>query len=292
MSMSRNYLIFFVSIILLLTATAPVSASPSGTLNGGFSTYSFSNLTSKSTLSNKITLYTVPKGSDFSLSGADQGSAILQFMKVSSSNFNPNSVKNGVPVDGFPDSYGFSGIGDSDLIWDGEGDDPSEILNHRFSTTGYYYLVETKNTSRSVTMIVRVVDNKAVDSPIRVNIDGKPVSLSQPPIVKNGNVLVPLRPIFDVITERLEGNMNSELKHDKLTNKVRLEYGDLYFILKTGDKKIETNTTSTGRITLEVAPEIIKGTTYVPLRAFSNFYNLDASWDNKTRTVDLKNKTE
>ncbi|WP_246313502.1 copper amine oxidase N-terminal domain-containing protein [Paenibacillus foliorum] len=283
---TRSYLSLFFALILLLSTTVTVSASSSGTLYGGFSAYSFSDLTSQSTMSNTITLYTVPKGSDFYLYGADHGSAVLQFYKVISSNFNPNAVKNGVPVDG--KGYNFTGVGDSDHIWNGEGDDPSEKLNYRFSTTGYYYLVTSKNTSRSVTMIVHVVDSKSVESSIRVTIDGKPVSFSQPPIMEQGNVLVPLRPIFDVVTTALEGNMNSELKFDELTRKVRLEYGDLYFILKPGDEKIETNTTTAGQITLEVAPKIIDGTTYVPIRALSNFYNFDVSWDNETRTVDLK----
>lgn len=186
------------------------------------------------------------------------------------------------------DRYKFTGIGKSLSIWSGEGDS-SEKFTYRFDTTGYYYLGSEKNVNQSVAMIVQVVTGKSVESPIRVNIYGKAIVFSQPPIMKKGTVLVPLRPIFDSVTKKLDGNMHTDLEFTKSTNKVRVEYGDLYFILKTGSKKVETNSTTSGILTLAVAPEIINGTTYVPIRAFSNFYGLDVSWNNKTRIVDLKN---
>ncbi|QMV40998.1 copper amine oxidase N-terminal domain-containing protein [Cohnella cholangitidis] len=285
MKVTRAYLSLFFALILLLSTTVAASASPSGPLHGGFSTYAFSDLTSQSTMSNKITLYTVPKGSDFSLYGSDQGSAILQFYKVSSSNFNPKAVKNGVLADGYSDLYEFTGIDDSEHLWNGEGDDPSEKLNYRFSATGYYYLVESKNTSRRVTMIVHVVDSKPSAQPsIRVNINGKPVGFSQPPVMKNGDVLVPIRPIFNFISKPLE-DMNSQLIYNNATKRIRLEYGDLNLQLKIGSKTAETNGE---KITLKAAPAIINKTVYVPVSALADFYGFDTSWNDKTKTMNLK----
>lgn len=82
MSVKRSYLSLFFAIILLLSTTATVGASPSGDLHGGWATYSFSDLTSKSTMSNDIPLYKVPKGSTISLSGGNQGSAQIFSKKL------------------------------------------------------------------------------------------------------------------------------------------------------------------------------------------------------------------
>ncbi len=114
---------------------------------------------------------------------------------------------------------------------------------------------------------------KAEDS-IKVYIDGELIDFSVDPIIKNGTTLVPFRTIFEELDMIVDWNPT--------TRKVTGKKNGLIIDLFIGDKKAYVNGKS---ITLSVAPEVVKGSTMVPLRFLGEASGQKVEWDGNNKTV-------
>ena len=115
------------------------------------------------------------------------------------------------------------------------------------------------------------------------SLDGAYISFDDPPYAKNQRVMVPLRNIsealgFTVEWVKEDGRDLAVCTRDGVTVRVEI-----------GSSRAEVNGEACA---LEAPSEVLRGRTYVPIRFFSEQFGLDVDWDQATRTVLLKSKTD
>lgn len=114
------------------------------------------------------------------------------------------------------------------------------------------------------------------DEEIRVVLDGKPVKLEYPIIIEDGTSLMPLRTIFDIF--RTEVVWNEE------DMSITCYYGLAVIKFKIGDK---TAYVDEKPVKLEIAPKLINGKAYVPLRFLSEELFFYVGWDAEEREISI-----
>lgn len=103
---------------------------------------------------------------------------------------------------------------------------------------------------------------------------GKTAYTDYAPVLKNGRTLVPL--------SFLSKKLGKKVSWDSKSKKVTVVTDKVKIVLFTGKKEALINGK---KKTLEVAPEIINGSTYVPLSFFAENFNISIRWDEKARAV-------
>lgn len=114
----------------------------------------------------------------------------------------------------------------------------------------------------------------SASSPIKVQVDHHTLSFDQPPIEKNGRVLVPLRAIFETL--------GATVGWDAKTQTVTATKTDQVIILKIGSRIAKIN--GSGKYLDQAAIEI-NGRTLVPVRFISESLGEIVKWDAITQTV-------
>lgn len=169
-------------------------------------------------------------------------------------------------------------------------------------------------------MLISLVPNSiyAEEQPIKLIINGQEIQTNSSPIIENNRTLVPIR----VIAENFGCNVDwYEDSKSILISKLSVNtanfknfkdstYMQYFFLLVIGEKYvfvpdiyyinerfnqqvdfgysgISNNNVvkNTDKIPIDVAPKIINGTTYVPIRVISKQLGLNVNWDDTTRTV-------
>lgn len=110
---------------------------------------------------------------------------------------------------------------------------------------------------------------------IRVIVNGEEVSFpDQKPEIVNDRTLVPLRAIFEAL--------KAEVSWDENTKTVSSQKGELSVSLSINSDQLYQNGIAK---TLDVPAQILNGRTMVPVRAISEAFNCQVSWDQNTKTV-------
>ncbi len=112
---------------------------------------------------------------------------------------------------------------------------------------------------------------------LRLIIDGKDLTETAMPIIRDGRTLVPLRFISEELGALVQWN-------DK-DRTVEVEKGSTYVKLKIGSRLITAGKAVDYSYLSDVAPIIINSRTYVPLRLLANMLNIEVGWTDATRTV-------
>ncbi len=121
----------------------------------------------------------------------------------------------------------------------------------------------------------------AAEPQVRVYMDGKPVKFEVQPILENGTTLVQFRPIFE--------NMGLTIGWDEATQTVIGTKDDLSIKLVIDDTDAYIN----DRLNeLELAPRLVEGNTFVPLRFVSEASGKEVTWDGSSMTVYIKSPTD
>lgn len=110
---------------------------------------------------------------------------------------------------------------------------------------------------------------------IRVVVSGKQLALDVPPKIESGHVLVPVRFIVEELGAKIE-------KWDPATGTIQITYGGSKIGLTVGLKAVRINQDT---LRLEIAPQIIKGRTLVPLRFVSEAMGANAKYQPDISTV-------
>ncbi|NPV88377.1 copper amine oxidase N-terminal domain-containing protein [Coprothermobacteraceae bacterium] len=110
-------------------------------------------------------------------------------------------------------------------------------------------------------------------------VDGYPLSLDSPPIIKNGRTLLPIR----AIVEALGGQVGWDANQKKVTvtlgsNRVELWIGKNTALVNGRQVMIDATNP-------KVVPEIINGRTMLPLRFVAESLGCSVEWDGNTQTV-------
>ena len=112
---------------------------------------------------------------------------------------------------------------------------------------------------------------------LRLVIDGRLVSSDPPPVLLNGRTMVPARLVSEALGARVDWvAADNSVQIATPTRSVALRIDSHLVTLVTG---------AASYLVTDVAPSIIGGRTYVPLRLVSNALGVYVSWDESTRTV-------
>ena len=115
------------------------------------------------------------------------------------------------------------------------------------------------------------------DDSIKVVVDGKEIIFTdQAPIIKNDRTMIPLRGVLETMGIDIVWNAEEQ--------SITAERGDSYALFKIGETTLKT---AEGEITLDVAPEIINDRTMIPLRAVTELFGAEVTWDADTKTVTI-----
>ena len=120
------------------------------------------------------------------------------------------------------------------------------------------------------------ISTRAANVPIRVIIDGVPLSTDQAPVMVNGRTMVPLRAIFEAF--------NTTIRWDQKTQTVTAYKDDTTIILKIGSKIATINNKA---VTLDVPGQNLKGRTMVPTRFVSEALGHEVGWNPTTKVVSI-----
>ncbi len=126
-----------------------------------------------------------------------------------------------------------------------------------------------------------VASSAATSSAARVMMDGKYIEFNNDSLPKNvsGRIMVPYRAIFEYL--------GLEVGYDQNTKEISGKTSDFTLKMKSGDKNITlvyadgTQKTKT----MDVAPYISGGRTFVPTRFVSEMLNYTVGWDSANKTV-------
>jgi GH25 family lysozyme M1 (1,4-beta-N-acetylmuramidase) len=125
---------------------------------------------------------------------------------------------------------------------------------------------------QSYIVILKVGDPNITVNGISQKIDAQ----GSKPIIKNGRTLLPIRTLI----ESLGGQVLWDAKEQKVTITLN-GHSIVLWIGKT------TALVDGSKTTLDVAPTIITGRTYLPLRFISENLGASVNWDDKTQTVTI-----
>ncbi|MFD0694955.1 stalk domain-containing protein [Paenibacillus sp. GCM10027628] len=115
--------------------------------------------------------------------------------------------------------------------------------------------------------------------PITVFVDGQQLNFEVSPVIQDGTTLVPMRAVFEKLGLKVEWNASAKT--------ITGTKDGLSIQMQIGNKEVSVN----GKIiSLEVAPNIIEGSTLVPLRFVGEASGNEIAWDGTNRRIDVKSK--
>lgn len=120
----------------------------------------------------------------------------------------------------------------------------------------------------------------------KVLVNGEYIEMDQPPIIKDGRILIPVRAVGEAL--RCKVGWNRE------TQTATLDSGYAVVDITIGEYELKKTNTSRNPIELPIAldvPAFIEnGRTMLPLRAVSEALFLDVDWDDESRTAIINNR--
>jgi Copper amine oxidase N-terminal domain. len=112
---------------------------------------------------------------------------------------------------------------------------------------------------------------------IRVNINGTPLEFAgQPPVEQEGRILVPLRGIFE--------RLGASVRFDAAARTITAIKSGKQVVLRLGDTIAVVGNEA---VPLNAPPQVIGGTTLVPLRFVSEALGARVDWDRPNLTVNI-----
>lgn len=142
-------------------------------------------------------------------------------------------------------------------------------------TGGYYWYLKTANQSGGLSASVpRFITVNHEPKNIQVFIEGEKQVYKQPPVNSKGNVLVPLRGIFE--------SLGATVEWDSATQTVTATRGGRTVVLTIGSTTAYVNGVP---VTLSVKPQLINGSTMVPVRFVSEAFGGEVEWNGETGSV-------
>lgn len=130
------------------------------------------------------------------------------------------------------------------------------------------------------TLLMLGMPNILMANEIRLVINGAAINDGARPVQEQGSTLVPLR----VVSTNLGANVN----YESSTKCITINKGNTHIKLQIGSVQATINDKQT---TMVMAPKIINGITYVPIRFVSENLECNVDWKSDTRVVEITEKT-
>lgn len=112
--------------------------------------------------------------------------------------------------------------------------------------------------------------------PVNLTVNGEKVAIDQRPVLRNAQVLVPIRFVMEEMGAAVQWHPGSRT--------VTARRGDYDMTLNVGE---DTHTVNGKQASTMTNPFIVNGRTMVPLRFVTEGVGGTAFWDNRTRTVQI-----
>jgi hypothetical protein len=109
-----------------------------------------------------------------------------------------------------------------------------------------------------------------------VKINNDRIYFEQYPRIIDGRLIAPIRPIIT--------RMGVNIEWDPKTSSVICSKGDKNIVLKINSKDVLINGKKT---TIDVAPRIIEGYTFMPVRVVTELFGGEIEWDNETKVANI-----
>ncbi len=136
-----------------------------------------------------------------------------------------------------------------------------------------YALVDVKDEARKETTYIAKVKSAV----IKVMVDGQKVLFDVLPTIKDGRTLVPLRAIFEAL--------NADVSWEASTQTITAKKDDKTIVLAIGSDKMLVDGEEK---VLDVPASITDGRTLVPVRAISEAFGCNVSWNADDRCVNIE----
>lgn len=125
----------------------------------------------------------------------------------------------------------------------------------------------------------------ATDNAVRVVVDNK--ELTATGVIIDGRTLIPLRALGEALGATVNWDVSKqEIKIEKMlyqsSSKGIVTDSNRIIIMHIGNKEILKNGTAEQ---LDVAPQVINGSTMVPVKAVTSFLEATTAWDGESKTV-------
>ncbi|OQB13607.1 MAG: Carboxylesterase NlhH [Firmicutes bacterium ADurb.Bin193] len=148
------------------------------------------------------------------------------------------------------------------------------------------YLILTMIVMFIVLSVIGILISNAEDElkqpeEIKVIFNGKKLEFDVPPMIVNDRTLVPFRALFEAMGATIhwdEATQTVTGVKDTITIQLKIDYN----IANVNGKEIE----------LDTPAMLVNSRTMVPLRFVSENFNMNVSWDDETKTIEIKSDKE
>jgi len=127
---------------------------------------------------------------------------------------------------------------------------------------------------------------------ITVELDGKSIDFDVKPEIIDGRTMVPLRKIFEEIGAFVKWNGETKTVSARKNSKTITLVIDSFDLQIDKGKKDDEGNPIVETVTMEVPAQIVSDRTLVPVRAISESFGLDVSWDEKNQKVIITSDEE
>ena len=142
-----------------------------------------------------------------------------------------------------------------------------KVGNTTSQTFAVTYGTPSSSTPSSLYVLLKVGSKE-------MQVNGMPVALDAAPFIKDGRTLLPIRALIETLGGTVQWNAQ--------TKTATVALGSRTMVLTVGSTKALVNGSP---VTLDVAPMIVKGRTFLPLRAVAENLGLDLAWDAASQTI-------
>lgn len=136
-------------------------------------------------------------------------------------------------------------------------------------------------------MLLGCIPTTYANSDIKIMINNQELYTNVPPVIVDGRTLVPLRAIGEAMgctVTWVNATQTANLMNDAVL--VSMQIGSKFI-----GKKKRTGTGDPSYKEIDVAPQLINGSTYIPARAFAEALDAVVGWDSNTSTVMIVHDT-
>lgn len=136
-------------------------------------------------------------------------------------------------------------------------------------------------------IMLGVMPTTFADDNIKIVINNQELYTDVPPVIVDGRTLVPLRAIGEAMgctVTWVSATQTANLMNDAVL--VSMQIGSKFI-----GKKKRTGTGDPSYKEIDVAPQLINGSTYIPARAFAEALDAVVGWDSNTGTVMIVHDT-
>ncbi|OOO00139.1 MAG: hypothetical protein ATN35_08785 [Epulopiscium sp. Nele67-Bin004] len=130
-------------------------------------------------------------------------------------------------------------------------------------------------------LAMMLVSQPILASSTNIMINGEVISLPVSAVRQDGTTLIPVRAVAE--------NLGCEVNWIGETKTVEIIKDNTVIILKIGSK---TATVNGSQKTLDIAPFLDNGTTFLPVSVLAEALNLPLLWDSTTNTVLINSSTD